>query len=586
MASKVLSISLGSEVVKVCEVALAGKKKVQVFNAIDLLVPEGLCEDGVIIDAEALANAIKQGLQGEGFTAKKIVFTISSKRIANKEALIPFCKENRIKDIVQINASEYFPITNLENYTIDYSILEVVTNESIKNYRLSVTATPNEIIEQYYALAKAMGMGVETIDYSGNSILQLLKLQTAGEGVDAVLQFGAESTVVNIMNGSTMVMQRSVPYGRIAIADAVCSSRGVTDEEADVILMEEDLGQLTSMYPDVADAVRSLLSSIGRILEFYRARNTEHPVERVFIIGDVTSISGLPELVNNEMDYDVEVVESLRGVEIKNHNILSDEIVANYLANIGAVLAPMNLMLTQAGKKGKEKAGGGGLPWWILIVAAVAAGAMCGGILFIYFTNKNENENLLAQINAIEDMTELQNRYDQAQADVATMENWYDTTKNANETLVRFIDDLEKVQPTAVSISKFTSQAGQISIQGFSYGKPPVAEFLIQLKKLSYISDVEIEYINEDIEDYSAHDSFQITLTLNYMDPKADPDAEGEEGETVEDSDTGATEDVEEPVMDETESEEYDEGDESESDESEEDGSVESGEVTVEGGVE
>lgn len=576
MASKVLSISLGSEVVKVCEVALAGKKKVQVYNAIDLLVPEGLCEDGVIIDAEALADAIKQGLQGEGFTAKKIVFTISSKRIANKEALIPFCKENRIKDIIQINASEYFPITNLDNYTIDYSILEVVTNENIKNYRLSVTATPNELIEQYYALAKAMGMGIETIDYSGNSILQLLKLQTAGEGVDAVLQFGAESTVVNIMNGSTMVMQRSVPYGRISLADAVCSSRGVSDEEADAILMEEDLGQLTTLYPDVADAVRSLLSSVGRILEFYRTRNAEHPIERVFIIGDVSSINGLPELVNNEMDYDVEVVESLRGVEIKNHKILSDEIVANYLANIGAVIAPVNLLLPQAGKKGKEKTGGGGLPWWILIFAGVVAGAMCGGILFVYFTSKNENENLLAQINAIEDVTELQNRYDQAQADLQIMESWYDSTKGANESLARLVADLEKNQPAAVAVTKFSSSSGDVNIEGLSYGKPAVAQFIIELKKLPYVKDVKAEYINESIEDYSARDAFQIHMTLEYDDPYKTDDESADEGGPVVESDEEVAEESEEEISENT-------VEEDETDLNEE--SVDS-EESVEGGVE
>ena len=67
MAGKVLSISLGSEIVKVCEVALAGKRKVQVYNAIDLIIPEGLCEDGYILDADALASAIKDGLQEKVF---------------------------------------------------------------------------------------------------------------------------------------------------------------------------------------------------------------------------------------------------------------------------------------------------------------------------------------------------------------------------------------------------------------------------------------------------------------------------------------------------------------------------------------
>lgn len=560
MARKVLTISLGSEIVKVCEVALAGKKKVQVYNAIDLIIPEGLCDDGVILDAQALASAIKQGLAGEGFSSKKVIFTITSKRIANKEAVIPFCKENRIKDIIQINAAEYFPITNLENYTFNHSIMEVVQNEGIKNYRLSVTATPNELIEQYYELAKAMGMSVETIDFSGNSILQLLKLQTAGEGIDAVLQVGGENTVVNIMNGSTMIMQRSIPYGRLAIADAVKNARGISDDEADMALIEENLGVLVGTYPDVADTVRAMLSSIGRILEFYRARNTEHPIERIYMIGDVMSVNGLAELVDDEFEQEVQVVEQLRGVEVKNHRVLSDEIVANYLANIGAVIAPMGLTLATASKK-SEKAGGEKLPWWILIFAGVVAAGMCGGILFMYYTNKTENDNLRAQIAAIEDVGNLKARYEQSQADLTAMQTWYDTTKGANETLARFISNLEKVQPEAVAISKITSSEGEVSIIGTSYGKPAVAQFIKELKKLGYVENVKTEYINETIANHSADDSFQMTLTLKYEDPKK---PEGDEESSESETDTG------EEAADEDTSTEFETEDNSVEDQSEE----------------
>ena len=542
MAGKVLSISLGSEIVKVCEAALAGKRKVHVYNAIDLLVPEGLCEDGVIMDVEALANAIKQGLAGEGFTAKRVVFTITSKRIANKEAIIPFCKENRIRDIVQVNASEYFPISNLENYTINHSILETVQNEGVKNYRLSVTATPNELIEQYYALAKAMGMSVEAIDYSGNSILQLLKLQTAGEGVDAILQIGGEHTVVNIMDGSTLVMQRTVPYGRLALADAVKAARDISDDEADMVLLDEDLSVLLSEYPDVADSVRMLLSSVGRILEFYRARNAEHPIERIYIIGDVTSVNGLAELIDSEFEQDVAVIESLRGVEIKNHNVLSDEIVANYLANIGAVIAPMRIYVSAEGKKG-EKVSGEKMPWWILIFAGVIAFAMCGGILFVYFTNKSENDSIRAQIAAIEDVEALRLKYEQSQADLSAMQKWYDTTKGANESLARFVADLETVMPKEIAITKFTSNSGEVNIEGTSYGKPPIAEFVIQLKKLPYISDVRMDVITESIEDLSAKDSFTINFVLQYDDPDKESASEDtEEGSNDEESASGSDE--------------------------------------------
>ena len=181
-------------------------------------------------------------------------------------------------------------------------------------------------------------------------------------------------------------------------------------------------------------------------------------------------------------------------------------------------------------------------------------------------------------------MTELQNRYDQAQSDVQTMENWYDTTKGANETLLRLIEDLEKVQPAAVSISHFSSQEGQVTIAGSSYGKPAAAEFIIQLKKLPYISDVKIEYLNEDIENYSAHDSFQMTFTLNY----ADPNEEQSEDESVE-SDIGVAEETEEPVEDSFEVEENaneELAEESQTDMTSEDDSVIEDDVATEGGVE
>ena len=578
MAGKVLSISLGSEIVKVCEVALAGKRKVHVYNAIDLLIPEGLCEDGVIMDPEALADAIKQGLAGEGFSARKIIFTITSKRIANKEAIIPYCKENRIRDIVQINASEYFPINNLDNYTFNHSIIEVLQNEGVRNYRLSVTATPNDLIEQYYALAKAMGMSVEAIDYSGNSILQLLKLQNAGEGVDAILQMGGEHTVVNIMNGSTMVMQRSVPYGRLAIADAVKSARGCTDDEADMILVDEDLSNLASVYPDVADAVRMLLSSVGRILEFYRARNAEHPIERVYVIGDVTSVNGLPELIDEEFDQDVMVIESLRGVEIKNRNVLSDEIVANYLANIGAVINPIRITLPVEGKRA-DKVSSEKMPWWILIFAGVVAIAMCGGIMFVYYTNKSENDSLKAQIASIEDVGAIKQRYEQAQADLVAMQDWYETTKNANETLPKFIDKLEEIQPSAVAITHLSVNDGEVSLACRAYGKPAVAQFIIELKKLPYVENVKTAYVNESITDYSADDVFQITLSLKYDDPKM---TEDEEASSEEDSIA-----EEEPVEELTEEPAVEEEQPPEENTSEEGETVEEpAEEMTEGGVE
>lgn len=521
MAQRVLSISLGSEVVKVCEVALAGKNKVQIFNAIDLVIPEGLCEDGVIYDAEGLASAINEGLNGEGFTAKKVVFSITSKRIASKEAIIPYCKENRIKDIVNINSPEYFPISNLEDYIVSYSILDVVTNEGVKNYRLSVVATPKELLSGYYTLASLMKMPVVHVDYSGNSILQLLKLQITGNEVDAIVQMGSDSSVISIMHGKTMVIQRSVPYGRNVIFEAVRDSQNLTDYEAEQVLADEDIVNLANRYPDVAEVVRTLFSSINRILEFYSSRNQEMPITNVYMIGDVSSINGLVDLFNNEWDFEVSLLGRIHGIEIKNRNNVNEEIASNYLANIGAMLAPMNLRIEEI-KEGKKKANG--LPWWILILSAIVSAAMIGAILFVYFTGKGEVDSIQAQIDALGDVVDLQSEYNTAQQELETLQNWYETTKSPNESLARLINDLESVQPTELAIKSFTLSQGALTLTGESPTKAAVAEFVKQLKNLDYVSDVRVTYISETVKDFNLSDAFTISLMLKYKDPNASED--------------------------------------------------------------
>lgn len=541
MAQRVLSISLGSEVVKVCEVKLAGKKKVQVFNAIDLVIPPGLCDDGVILDVDSLAATIRSGLAGEGFTAKKIVFTIASKRIASKEAIIPFCKENRIEQIVKINASEYFPIANLDEYSINYSILEVIKNDAVKNYRLSVVATPNSIIETYYVLAKAMGMSVVSIDYAGNSSLQLLKLQTAGNEIDAVLQMGSENTIVNIMHGATMVMQRSVPYGRAALVEAVEYSRGVPESVADLILSEEDISNLAMTSMEVADAVRSLFSSITRILDFYASRNTDAPIEHIYMIGDVLSINGLVELFNREWDREVEVVSALHGIEIKNHKHINHEIASNYIANIGALLEPLNISRIEekSGKRKKES-----LPWWLLVFSSIVAISMCGAVLYIHYVTKNENDDLKRQIESFGELENLEEKFNMSQKSVQAAKDWYDTTKSANESLAKLFSDLEKVQPRGISINKISSSEGNLIIEGTSVSKTQIAEYVIQLKKLEYITDVRTEYITEKFEDNILEDTFSIAMTLRYDDPYAEEteeDIENSEDVIVDDYDSDAT---------------------------------------------
>ena len=112
--SKVITIDITKESITIVEVTPSNKKQSTIHNAIIFETPEDAYEDGVIRDKERIAEAIKSQLSANGITNKNAIFVLTSTKIVNREVLVPFVKENKIKGIINANSSEYFPV-NIED---------------------------------------------------------------------------------------------------------------------------------------------------------------------------------------------------------------------------------------------------------------------------------------------------------------------------------------------------------------------------------------------------------------------------------------------------------------------------------------
>ena len=199
-SNKVLTIDITNESITIIEVTAAAKKQTNVHNALIFETPEDSYEDGVIKNPEKIAGAIREQLQKNGISNKNAIFVLTSTKIVNREVLIPEVKENKIKGIVASNASDYFPV-NIEDYVVSHSILEhIVNDDKSKQIKLMVVAAPTSMVKGYYELGSMLGLTVQSIDYVGNSMLQLIKTQTSATMTTMVIQLGSESTILNIVN--------------------------------------------------------------------------------------------------------------------------------------------------------------------------------------------------------------------------------------------------------------------------------------------------------------------------------------------------------------------------------------------------
>ena len=131
MAKKVLSIAIGTECTKICEVTYKKNYKnkgIRVYRSASFPTPPNTIEDGYIRDKAAFGDELKNRLKAGKFKSDKVIFSVTSSKIANREVILPPVKEKRIMEIIKTGAAEYFPI-DMKEYILSYLILEKNTSD-------------------------------------------------------------------------------------------------------------------------------------------------------------------------------------------------------------------------------------------------------------------------------------------------------------------------------------------------------------------------------------------------------------------------------------------------------------------------
>ncbi|MDE5864025.1 MAG: pilus assembly protein PilM [Lachnospiraceae bacterium] len=512
-SNKVLTVEITNESITVIEVTPSIKKQTNVHNALIFETPEDAYEDGALKDVDRIARVIREQLDANGITNKNVIFILSSSKVVNREVLIPEVKENKVKGIVDANASEYFPV-NIEDYVVSHSILEhVVDDDKSKQLKLMVVAAPIVMVKGYYELGSMLGLNVQSIDYVGNAMLQLIKTQTSATMTTMVIQLGSESTILNIVKGDTLLLQRTVPYGTNAVVTEVMDEKGVDATTAMTLLQNERL--ITVDFDDNAatGAFRYLINNIGRVIDYYVTKNPDKPIDDVFLTGDGALIRGIDGLFKIQLNIQTRVMDSLYNIKFDSKIDLKIYNPVYLIAPIGAAFDPMGFVQSTAKTKGSSdisavKAGTG-----VLVVGVIAAAAMAGVTIVMKNNAIAERDSLNQQIAAIADIDQIVTDYDAAKARRDDMHNMYDQTRTLNENVSMFFEALEENLPKTIAINSYESSDEGVMLNGVTDDYPAIAKFIRQLKKIECIQDAFLVDLVETESNGTGAGENQITTT-------------------------------------------------------------------------
>lgn len=563
--SKVLSIELGYSLVRVLEIDYKTKKP-KIYSNFEFKTPENVLEDGFIKQPEELGNVLRAELESHGFKTKQVVFSISSARIASRDTTLPYVKENKLAELVMASAPDVFPV-DISNCKITYQIMETQdSGDGNKKYHVALYAAPNDLLESYYTLCTIAGLQIVALDYSSNSFAVATQGVFAS-GTSMAVKVDDRSSLVSVFSEGKIAIQRTIPYGGDAAIEEIINME--EQESGDRVSYEKALGLLqmrscirASIDPDVnddedgnderikqfrmniAETFTMFNSSIMRVIDYYNSRNSDSPIEAVYLTGYAESFLGLPQLMSSEL-----------GIAVERLSDRSSEIFSGlkeggaYINCIGAAIEPMDFIPDKHSSKknrGLRKGGAGAArlkkegsaavdPNYLLIgitvflVCVIAAGALAAFTLMPYMAEEKKNKQLTQREAELAPVQEIYWNKVYAEEYYNQARNMEGTVTTPNENLPAFFSELENKLPATVNVISFTADDTTVTMNMNVESKEAAAMVVEQLRTFDSLMSVNARAITEEINELGGS-VVNMTAVCTYAPyTREDPDAAGEE---------------------------------------------------------
>lgn len=491
MASRTLTIEVGNEFIKICEMQQS-KGNVMVHHAISVQTPPDAVEDGFIRDVSKAAEAIRTAMTEDQIVANEVTFILNSSRVASKEVILPLVKRDKIQELVNLNASEYFPV-NIDDYVLSYTVLEEKKTKEEQKSRILVFAAPELMVQSYFDLAGILGMKVKAVDYAGNSTLQLIKIQI-DEKPTLVVQLGMDTTIVSVMSNNILQLQRTIPYGESLLLNSVMESRNVKAKVALELLASAQIVKDTLDRDETTGSLKYLISNVNRVIEYYSGRNQEAPLQKIVIIGEGADVLGMDVLFANETSLPTERLTVLKRVESYNRIKVSTSLLKQYMANIGASLDPIHLEPKARQAAQGQSSKGVGVSTAIYAVVAVALVAVAAVVAVIpmskYKSQKNKKEDIQKEITELEPVEKIYSVYNETLARAQDMLTFYISTIDNTDWSVEMMEYLEEIMPSDSMFSSMEVNQGAVYVEGIIMKEYEIAGFIQSLEEEEHISNI------------------------------------------------------------------------------------------------
>jgi len=337
-----VGVDIGSSAIKAVELQKKGGAYQLVSLGFENLSPDTVV-DGQIMELNNVSNVISNIFNEHQFKTTRVAAGVSGHSVIVKNIVLPQMSEDELRESFSWHAEEHIPF-DISDVNLDYQ----VTSSSAEALNVLLAACKSDKIANVKQAIQLAGKQPAVIDVDTFALQNCYEVnyQPKPGEIVALLNIGASTMNINIMNGTRSVFARDASVGGSQYTSLLQKELGLTFEQAEAVKRGYPLPEGTEARPiqPIIETVSDILAlEIRKTMDFYRAtaEDNEEAISKILVAGGSSKLPGLPDYLAKRFEIPVEMFDPFRQIEVDGRKFDPDymkEIVPDMAIAVGLAL--------------------------------------------------------------------------------------------------------------------------------------------------------------------------------------------------------------------------------------------------------
>ncbi len=349
---RAVGLDIGTTSVRAAQVAVS-RSGLTLERIGQVALPVGAVRDGEVVDAQAVAGALRELWRRSKFGTKRVVVGVGNQKVVVRQVDLPAIPLVELRAALPFQVADLIPMP-IEQAVLDFHPLEeIIGDDGHPRQRVLLVAAVRDMISNLTDAVALAGLTPDAVDLTPFAVLRAagtpdgLGLTSTAE---ALVEVGAGVTNIVVHQGGVPRFVRILLQGGTDITAAIADRLGLPTEQAEQIKQTSALptGSAAAGVPPASRvleaAAASWVEEVRGSLDYYAVQPDAVRISRIVLSGGCSMLAGLAERLSTATRMQVRPVDIFSRIEVGRTGLTDSQLA--YMAPMACV--PVGLALGAA----------------------------------------------------------------------------------------------------------------------------------------------------------------------------------------------------------------------------------------------